>query len=111
MLTTLFCFASEVTDLRISASTYPEELLPYRNATREEVLSNVINGQRGSVARHTPESGIWPKRWTVQYPNSYSEYSIWTSKHNTIDEILRDFQETIGDSTANIFWEFVEQYI
>ena len=104
-------FSCEVQNMRIAAATTPDSLLSYRRATKEEVLNNVMNGQRGSKMRRTKESGLWPKSWTAKYPNSYSDYSIWSSNADTIDGILRDFVETAGDATANYFWEYVANYI
>ena len=103
-------FDCEVNNMRIDASTVPNELLSYRGATKEEVLYNVMHGQRGSKERQAID-GPWPRSWSTKYPNSYSKHSVWTSSEDTIDGILRDFMETAGDSTSNYFWECVSHYI
>ena len=103
-------FYSQVGDLRIEAMYVANEMLSYRGISREEVLNNVVNGQRGSKARDAKD-GPWPRNWSTSYPNTYSKYSIWESSADTIETILDDFDNTAGEQTANIFWEILSKYI
>lgn len=103
-------FASQVMDAKIEAQYLAGDLLSYRGISKEEVLHNVVNGQRGSKARDSVD-GPWPRSWDTKYPNAYSKHSIWKSKAGTIEEILEDFDNTGGEGTANIFWEILEKYI
>ena len=104
-------FCSEVNNMRIDAMYMPDSLLTYRQISTDEVLSNVINGQRGSKMRDMPKTGTWPKSWYAQYPNAYSQYDIWSSGQNTIETILDDFDNNGQEALASIFWDMIYKYI
>ena len=105
-------FSAEVLNTRIDAMYMPENLLGYRgNVTREQVHDAVVHGQRGIESRNMPRTGIWPKSWSVKYPNSYSQCSIWKSSANTIDTIINDFEANCINDTSHIFFQLLAESI
>ena len=105
-------FSAEVLDARIDATYMPESLMGYRNVTREEVLSAVVNGQRGVEHRVTPVTGEWPKTWGVKYPNQYSTCGhVWQSKAGTIESILQDFDDNGIEDTFNVLSALIAKYV
>ena len=104
-------FVSEIRDAKIDVMYTPNELLPYKGVSKEEVLNAVVNGTRGTTVRNTPKSGTWPKDWKTSYPNAYSRYTIWRSSATSIESILSDFDETGVEQTADLFWEIVAKHI
>ena len=94
---------------RLIIDTNANKLMPYRGSSRDKVLSNVLNGLRGTGMRKAQHG--WPMNWSTSYPNSYSTYAFWYSKGDTIEEIMQDFADNILDDTEDIFWECVAQLI
>lgn len=103
-------FYSEVHDVRLDAMYQPENLLPYKIVSREDVLNAVINGQRG-LEHRTTKHGTWPQSWSAKYPNAFSQYSIWQSSGDTIEAILDDFDQNGLEATMHIYWELLSSYV
>lgn len=100
---------NSLTGGRLILDTDSNKLLPYKGNSRDEVLSNVLNGLRGTGMRASQEG--WPMRWDTSYPNSYSTYTLWYSKGRTIEAIMQDFADNVLNDTEDIFWECVAQLI
>ena len=98
---------NSLTGGRLIIDTDAKKLLPYKGKSRDRVLSNVINGLRGTGMRKSQQD--WPMNWSTSYPNSYSRYNFWYSSGDTIEDIMQDFADNVLDDTEDVFWECVEQ--
>lgn len=98
-------------DFSMHIYTDSDELLPYgtEEDIRYEILKNVKSGIRGYKER-TNTKIEWPSSWSTSYPNTYSKYSIWSSKCITIDSILEDFLLNIIEDTYEILWKLIAKY-
>ena len=90
---------------RLIIDTNASNLKSYKGCSRDKVLSNVLNGLRGTGLRKSQYE--WPMNWSTSYPNSYSTYTFWYSRGDTIEEIMQDFVDNVLDDTEDIFWECV----
>ena len=96
-------------------------LLKYgtKNDIREAVMDAVFEGKRGHEGMNRsprptddkPEIDSWPMDWLTSYPNKFSQYNYWSSKHNTIDEIFYDFVQNVIDDTEDLFWSTLNKYV
>ena len=79
---------------------------------REEVMNAVFAGQRGVEERRSSKAeNVWPMKWTTSYPNEFSQYTYWKSKHTTMDEIFNDFVQNAIKDTKDLFWDTLNKYV
>jgi hypothetical protein len=101
-------------DLHFDPSNLLKYDVPQKNGKyiekRHKVLQTVMAGLRGAGSSKNQASG-WPREWHAYYPNTYSQYTVWTSNGQNLYEIYKDFNETILEETKDLYYTYIKQLI